>query len=244
MDKVTKIGERIKELREISGTTQQTLADALHVKRETINMWENGGRDLKTGYICDIADYFNISADYLLGRAECKTLDRDIQNACEVTGLSEEAIKVLNEYTLRNSGDIKLPIISLADSLQKLGFRRRKCDIQISDSISVLLFVDFFIRHSYSIDFCFNFLKLILSLVDNGETFDLLFEKYQGVIDGDDLATFKSGTASWCDMIDYKLNKLFEIIKYDLLTVLSEKKFYVDLESAKERLRGETSGKT
>jgi len=103
MNSVAKIGERIKTLREEKGFTQQTLADALHLKRETINMWENGFRDLKTGSIIALADFFDVSADYILGRTDNRTLDTSIQSACEVTGLTEHAIAILNKAQ-RNKG--------------------------------------------------------------------------------------------------------------------------------------------
>ena len=101
MDHVSKIGERIRTLREEKGLTQQGLADSLHVKRETINMWENGFRDLKTGSVVLLADFFNVSADYLLGRSACKSPDIDIQAICKKTGLWPEAVERL--LALKNS---------------------------------------------------------------------------------------------------------------------------------------------
>lgn len=97
MDFVSKIGDRIRELREIRGMTQQSLAEALHVKRETINMWENGLRDLKTGAIIALADFFNVSSDYLLGLVDFKSVDADVQSICKKTGLSGNAVESLVE---------------------------------------------------------------------------------------------------------------------------------------------------
>lgn len=95
MDSVSKIGERIRSLREEKGFTQQGLADSLHVKRETINMWENGFRDLKTGSVVLLADFFDVSADYLLGRTDCKSPDMDMQAVCKKTGLWPDAVDKL-----------------------------------------------------------------------------------------------------------------------------------------------------
>lgn len=97
MENIVEIGRRIKALREGKKLTQQALAEELHLKRETINMWENGLRDLKTAAIVALADYFKVSTDYLLGRTECKSRDIVVQAICEKTNLSNEAVdKLLN----------------------------------------------------------------------------------------------------------------------------------------------------
>jgi len=66
------IGEIIRQLRIENKETQKHLANELGVKRETVNQWENGARDLKTQCIINLAKHFNISADYLLGLTNIK----------------------------------------------------------------------------------------------------------------------------------------------------------------------------
>jgi len=60
-------GQRIKNLRESQGWTQFDLAEKLNVKQPTINRYENG-RVPEPGMLCKIADLFNVTTDYLLGR--------------------------------------------------------------------------------------------------------------------------------------------------------------------------------
>ena len=43
-----------------------------------------------------IADYYGVSADYLLGRTNAETTDKDLRFVCEYTGLSDEAAIVLH----------------------------------------------------------------------------------------------------------------------------------------------------
>lgn len=98
MEQNEKIGMRIQALREEKGITQIELAKALNVKnRENIARWELGTRELKAGTIIQIAKYFNVSADYLLGLSDVKTTEQNIKIACEVTGLSEKAINMIKE---------------------------------------------------------------------------------------------------------------------------------------------------
>lgn len=89
--------ERLIKLREKFGLTQQQLADELKITRQSLSLYEKSERTINIELFADIAIFFNVSADYLLGRTETKTLNEDIQGTCKVTGLSEEAVKVLND---------------------------------------------------------------------------------------------------------------------------------------------------
>ena len=62
--------ERIAELRREKGVTQQTLAEAVGLKKQAINMIENGQRACSIEVLYEIASYFNVSSDYLLGLSD------------------------------------------------------------------------------------------------------------------------------------------------------------------------------
>ncbi|WP_027633344.1 helix-turn-helix domain-containing protein [Clostridium hydrogeniformans] len=64
------IGDRIKELREDKCLNQQELGKMFNVHKGTISNWENGKRTPDADMIIKIADYFNVSIDYLLYRTD------------------------------------------------------------------------------------------------------------------------------------------------------------------------------
>ncbi len=64
------IGKRIYELRNESKLSQLTLAKAIGVSQKAIDYWERGVNEPKASYIVLLADFFNVSADYLLGRTD------------------------------------------------------------------------------------------------------------------------------------------------------------------------------
>ncbi|AGX43998.1 helix-turn-helix domain-containing protein [Clostridium saccharobutylicum] len=66
------LGERIKLLRKDQGITQDQLAEYINVSRSSINGYENGGVEPSLSVLVKIADVFNVSLDYLLGRTEEK----------------------------------------------------------------------------------------------------------------------------------------------------------------------------
>ena len=62
------IGEVIKELRTEKDLSQQKLAEAIGVSQKAIDYWERGINEPKASYIVRLADFFEVSCDYLLGR--------------------------------------------------------------------------------------------------------------------------------------------------------------------------------
>lgn len=59
---------RLKQLRESSGDSQYAFADKFGISQSTIGNWEAGKREPSFGTLLNLADYFNVSTDYLLGR--------------------------------------------------------------------------------------------------------------------------------------------------------------------------------
>ena len=56
----------IKELREESGLTQQTVAEYLNVKQNTYSQYENEKRQLSIDMLIKLAFFYKVSTDYIL----------------------------------------------------------------------------------------------------------------------------------------------------------------------------------
>lgn len=61
---------RLKDLRETKGISQKQLANFLNVSQGSVGNWESGTREPNFDIIKKIADYFDVSADYLIGRTD------------------------------------------------------------------------------------------------------------------------------------------------------------------------------
>lgn len=59
--------ERIKPLFEASGMTDKDIEEKLHLPRGVIYKWGTGKYKSYKRFIPEIAKYFNVSADYLMG---------------------------------------------------------------------------------------------------------------------------------------------------------------------------------
>lgn len=60
--------KRLIHLRTINDLTQKELADILNIERSTLSSYETGRRYPTISVLIRIADTFNVSVDYLLGR--------------------------------------------------------------------------------------------------------------------------------------------------------------------------------
>lgn len=61
---------RLKELRKTYGVSQEKLSKELSVSRSTVAMWESEKSQPDNNTLQKLADYFNVSVDYLLGRTD------------------------------------------------------------------------------------------------------------------------------------------------------------------------------
>ena len=67
---VEKFAERVRTLRLEKQLTQIEFARKLNVSKSTVGLWETGGRMPSIAMLMHIADFFNITTDYLLGRVD------------------------------------------------------------------------------------------------------------------------------------------------------------------------------
>lgn len=71
------LNERIRALRLAKGISQVDLAAMLNVSKQSVSNWENDNIQPSIDMLVHIADVFNVSTDYLLGREMQRELDSD-----------------------------------------------------------------------------------------------------------------------------------------------------------------------
>lgn len=64
------LGERLKSLRKERKLTQEELGRKVNVTKVSISGYENGNRSPDTETLQKLADFFEVTTDYLLGRTE------------------------------------------------------------------------------------------------------------------------------------------------------------------------------
>lgn len=106
---------KIKELREQKGVTQSELGQVLNVSKSTISKYENGSLDLSSTTIAILCDYFQVTANQLLGICELNkptpqpaptdpTLQKIINLATSLSPAQrQKALKILELFSDDNS---------------------------------------------------------------------------------------------------------------------------------------------
>ena len=61
---------RLRDLREDHDKTQQDIADILGTSQTMYARYERGANELPLRHLLRLADYYGVSADYLLGRSD------------------------------------------------------------------------------------------------------------------------------------------------------------------------------
>ena len=98
---------RLRELRAEKGVSQEALSKVLGVSKSTIGLWENGDTLPDAKAVFDLADYYEVSTDYLVRKTEIKSTEMSLKSVCNYTGLSEKAIRQL--YLLYHHPQCKTP---------------------------------------------------------------------------------------------------------------------------------------
>lgn len=89
---------RLEELRKQLGLSQNELAEKLHMTQQRISAYEKGKREPDINTITQLADFFGVSTDFLLGKSDIRKSDEQIKQEFEFAyhkeaeGLTDEEI--------------------------------------------------------------------------------------------------------------------------------------------------------
>lgn len=88
---------RLRFLRNEKGESLEKIATYLNVTIQTVSNYENEKRDMTPNTIIKLAEYFNVSTDYLLGKTNIRNYYKDEQEFRfayhkEMEGLTDEEI--------------------------------------------------------------------------------------------------------------------------------------------------------
>lgn len=97
------IANRLRQLRNEFGFNQQDIADRLGMKRASYAKYELGNTSPPQDKLIELADIFDVSIDYLVGRTNVRKLDLPVnvsalQMAQEIDQLNDEQQEQLSKY--------------------------------------------------------------------------------------------------------------------------------------------------
>ncbi len=99
--------ERLKYLRLRKGMTQEEVAEKLGLSRFAIQKYESGEREPNFMTLIKIADYFDVSADYLLSRVVVET------------PRVYDKLNYITEFILKIEDDIDSPFFTVSNIIER-----------------------------------------------------------------------------------------------------------------------------
>lgn len=88
---------KLRKLRIEKKLTIKALADELGIKESTLSKYERAEREPNIETLTLLADYFNVSIDYLVGKSNC--IHEEYQPISDLLGIDEKTIKTLQELS-------------------------------------------------------------------------------------------------------------------------------------------------
>lgn len=98
--------ENLCQLKEENKKTQKQICGDIKATEKTVASWIKGQKQPETYKLCALADYFNVSTDFILGRTEYRNLgNEDISKAIGLSEKSIEVLRFLNGLSVTNEED-------------------------------------------------------------------------------------------------------------------------------------------
>lgn len=68
--------QRIQDLRTDADMSQKQLSEILHISQRSYSHYETGSRNIPVEMLIRLANYYDISIDYLVGRTDKKEMNK------------------------------------------------------------------------------------------------------------------------------------------------------------------------
>ena len=102
---MNKLSERLKKLRKEKGLSQKDLSAELNIPRTTISSWEAGSRTPELMTTQNLATFFEVSIDYLLGRTDSRNpvhIESIVDNLYKTIQDDPELVDFIEKLTYRS----------------------------------------------------------------------------------------------------------------------------------------------
>lgn len=113
---------RIKQLRENRGLIQEILASELGITQQMLSKYERDVLCIKVDVLKRIAEYFNVTTDYLLGVSEVK---RDLQGQMKENKTLDTYYDLIEIYKGLDEYDQEM-VWSIMQTVKKAGEKRKR----------------------------------------------------------------------------------------------------------------------
>lgn len=116
------MASRIKEVRESRHVIQEIVANEIGVTKQTFSKYERDITNIKVDVLIKLAEYFNVTTDYLLGLSDVK---RDLQRQVEMNKDLDEYYELVEAFKSFDEYDKEL-LWNIVQKLKETNIKRKK----------------------------------------------------------------------------------------------------------------------
>ncbi len=127
---------RLRQLMKDRNTTQQELADKTGCSRQSIGQYMEGSNAPNIDKMILIAEYFDVSIDYLVGKDKEQTESEFVQSIVNYTGLDETSVEELHRLKKLKENKIEQMVSAVAAVLSESRMQNAEIDL---DFINIFL---------------------------------------------------------------------------------------------------------
>lgn len=113
--------QRLKELRKEKGLTQVQVAQRFNISNGAVAMWETGKREPDFATMNRLADFFNVSVDYLIGNTNEPWFYLDNDRILQEINSYEDGSTRESYLTARDKHDIARDLERIMEALDTVG---------------------------------------------------------------------------------------------------------------------------
>ena len=113
---------RIKKLREKRGLIQEILAAELGITQQMLSKYERDTSTIKVDVLKELAKYFNVTTDYLLGLSDVK---RDLTGQIKMNETIDEYYDLIEVYKKLDEYDQEL-VWTMMEAIKKNAEKRKR----------------------------------------------------------------------------------------------------------------------
>lgn len=102
----SKFSQRLRQLREEKGILQKNIAEVLNITRAAITQYENDNRFPDQEMLMKIADFYDVTLDYLLGRTDVRYINHIIPvYEFNIKDIEESIMFILDQEDITLDGE-------------------------------------------------------------------------------------------------------------------------------------------
>lgn len=116
------MASRIKEVRESRHLIQEIVANEIGVTQQVFSKYERDITNIKVDVLIKLAEYFNVTTDYLLGLSDVK---RDLQRQVEMNKDLDEYYELIEAFKSLDNYDKEL-LWNIVQKLKETSIKRKK----------------------------------------------------------------------------------------------------------------------